>query len=337
MPLLGNHLMRKKLKMENKEFTVYCHETPNGKRYVGITSQDFNDRWKNGHGYSQNVYFYKAINKYGWDNIEHFLLFEGLTFVEAEKKEIELIALWDLTNPKKGYNISRGGEKMGNYHLPESTKAKISKNNFGKKRTAEQIKKMSISHKGQPSGAKGVKWSDEQRKNFSKVRSGIPMSKKAHENFIKSVGKPVLQFDYNGVFIEEFESVLAIEKELGFFNTNISSCCSKKINSSNGYIWIYKDEYTLEELVNRMYSVRLQELRGVPIKQFTLNGEYVATYKSLAEAAQAVNTSTSLISSCCNGKFKQAKGYRWKRDICDIEDLIPDEKNEYGFNTADRV
>lgn len=33
-------------------YSVYVHTTPNGKRYVGMTSQEPFVRWRNGLGYS---------------------------------------------------------------------------------------------------------------------------------------------------------------------------------------------------------------------------------------------------------------------------------------------
>lgn len=59
-------------------FTVYRHTAPNGKAYIGITSQKPATRWQNGRGYSQNKLFYRAINKYGWESFTHEILFTGL-------------------------------------------------------------------------------------------------------------------------------------------------------------------------------------------------------------------------------------------------------------------
>ena len=74
-------------------YIVYMHTCPNGKKYIGITSQSPERRWQKGKGYAygSNPYFYNAIEKYGWDNIEHTILFRNLTKEEAEQKEIELI------------------------------------------------------------------------------------------------------------------------------------------------------------------------------------------------------------------------------------------------------
>ena len=44
---------------------LYMHICPNGKKYVGITIQEPNQRWRDGKGYYKNKHFYNAILKYG--------------------------------------------------------------------------------------------------------------------------------------------------------------------------------------------------------------------------------------------------------------------------------
>lgn len=51
-------------------YCVYCHTFPNGKRYVGISS-DCEKRWRNGKGYETQPKMNRAIQKYGWENIKH--------------------------------------------------------------------------------------------------------------------------------------------------------------------------------------------------------------------------------------------------------------------------
>ena len=69
--------------MESRNYKLYVHISPNGKRYYGITKQKVERRWANGLGYRSNKYFYKAIKKYTWDNIIHEVLFNNLTKEEA--------------------------------------------------------------------------------------------------------------------------------------------------------------------------------------------------------------------------------------------------------------
>lgn len=91
-------------------YTVYMHITPSNKKYVGITGDDPKNRWDSGHGYKQNRYFWNAIQKYGWNNIQHIILYSNLTQEEAKQCEIELIKKYQLTNRECGYNISEGGD-----------------------------------------------------------------------------------------------------------------------------------------------------------------------------------------------------------------------------------
>lgn len=97
-------------------YTVYAHiNKVNGKKYIGITN-DTKRRWRNrGIEYkpsakeNQNRPFWNAIKKYGFDEFEHKVLFEGFSFEQACKKEIEKIAKYETTNNQNGYNVSAGG------------------------------------------------------------------------------------------------------------------------------------------------------------------------------------------------------------------------------------
>lgn len=57
----------------------------------------------------------------------------------------------------------------------------------------------------------------------------------------------------------------------------------------------------------------LRNPRGVCVSQYTLDGVYVATYKSATEAARQTGFSRGAISHCINGRTKQAFGYVWKK------------------------
>lgn len=107
-------------------YSVYIHTTPNNKKYVGITSLPVNRRWCGGEGYRFQTLFYRAIVKYGWDNITHEIVAEGLTREEAIDLEINLISHYNTTNPKFGYNQTAGGEGHSGTPLSMETKRKLS-------------------------------------------------------------------------------------------------------------------------------------------------------------------------------------------------------------------
>lgn len=114
---------------DDKKFTVYAHVSPNGKAYVGMTSQPLKTRWgKKGGGY-RHQYFYEAIKAIGWDNFQHIVIAEGLSIEEAALKEKEYIKKYN--SYKDGFNCSLGGENIIPYHHSKKTKDKISKNRKG--------------------------------------------------------------------------------------------------------------------------------------------------------------------------------------------------------------
>lgn len=48
------------------------------------------------------------------------------------------------------------------------------------------------------------------------------------------------------------------------------------------------------------------------VAQYSLDGEYINTWKSINEAARNSNISAGNIHRCCMGEFKQTGGYIWK-------------------------
>ena len=171
-------------KTDGKSFTVYKHTAPNGKVYIGITSQEnVNRRWQYGYGYRSQELFARAIKKYGWNAFKHEILYKGLTKEEAERIEISLIAELKANDPAHGYNIENGGNVLGSHS--EETKRKISeaqkgaKNHmYGKpspfkgcKRSPEEVEKNRIAHLGQPSVWKGKHLPEETKAKLRKPRS----------------------------------------------------------------------------------------------------------------------------------------------------------------------
>lgn len=244
-------------------WTVYKHTAPNGKVYIGITGNKVKNRWRNGHGYETQI-FYRAIKKYGWENINHEILFEGLTKKQAGEMEQHLIEKYDCIVPK-GYNKSKGGEipwNAGKKGLYKHTKETINKMkgktpwNKGKKvilsnegrenivnankgRTPwnkgkhgvyskETINKIIESGKKRK-GEKRKKLTLEQRKKLSESHKGLPSNRK----------KKVLCIELN----KTFDSLEDARKHLGLKSSgHISQCCYGKRKTAGGYHWKYVEE-----------------------------------------------------------------------------------------------
>ena len=232
------------------EYCVYKHTSPNGKCYIGITSMNPPEkRWKNGRGYRLHQYFYNAIQKYGWDNFKHEILFEGLTKKEAEQKEVELIALFKSAESKYGYNISLGGNSVGKHS--EETKRKLSVAATGRRHTEEEIRRQSEKQKGhivseetkrkisEAQKGKHKNFTEDGLKRLSNFNKGRPCAQKALEKTRKSV-----------ICIETgiiYESLQDVENKTHINRKNVGKVCNggKYRQTAGGYHWMFYNDYLL--------------------------------------------------------------------------------------------
>ena len=213
-------------------YTVYQHKNKiNGKIYIGITSQKPEDRWgSQGCNYKSSPHFYSAIQKYGWNNFEHNILFTGLTKEQACLKEQELIKKYNSMNREFGYNSTSGGDV---FTMNEETKQKISQamigNQNGLGHPCSEEKKEKISN-----AQKGRKFTEEHKQKLSEAAKNrhVPCSEEKKQILKEKSHK-------KSVYCEEldkiFESVQECSRQLGIPATNISKLCNGRGKTLKGY------------------------------------------------------------------------------------------------------
>lgn len=147
-----------------KMYKVYLYKSPSEKVYIGQTCRSLQKRaGNNGIHYKHSLYFYAAIQKYGFDNFQSVILKDHLTLEEANYWEQYYIQYYDSTNRLKGYNISSGGKNNtmspeGKEKIREHMKKnnpmknpdiakKVQKKNKGRKLSDDVRKKISEGHK----------------------------------------------------------------------------------------------------------------------------------------------------------------------------------------------
>lgn len=110
-----------------KLYILYEHVSPEGKKYIGITSKkDPNDRWLSGEGYRYNKHFYNDIKKFGWNNFRHNILMVDLSEKDAVLYERKYIAKNKTTDRYYGYNITSGGEIYPGWTISKEQRHKMS-------------------------------------------------------------------------------------------------------------------------------------------------------------------------------------------------------------------
>lgn len=94
-----------------KKYYIYKHTNKvNGKSYIGVTSMEPKDRWRNGYGYRSQPKFFNAIMKNGWNNFSHEIIAACYSKEIAYEIEKALIKKYDSID--NGYNVSEGGNGM---------------------------------------------------------------------------------------------------------------------------------------------------------------------------------------------------------------------------------
>ena len=207
------------------KFCVYVHTFPNGKKYVGITGKSPKQRWKRGKNYRNNILMTRAIEKYGWDNINHEIIEHELTQSEAEAKERELIALYKTNTPEFGYNITSGGECIGKHSV--ETRKKLSEIKRRLDADPEYKKHVSESHKGKSPANKGCPMTDEQKKKISLAKQGC-----------EGHGKRKVICIETGII---YDSLTLAAKETSTNISKIVAVCKHERKTTNGFHWEYAE------------------------------------------------------------------------------------------------
>lgn len=288
----------------NKNYLVYCHITPSGKRYIGITRQIPQKRWNNGKGYYYNVHFNRAIQKYGWNNIRHEVIVENLTEEEACECEKKYIAKYNTTDPAHGYNLTSGGE-IG-YQLTDACKNKLRK-------THKALNKDGRNSKRNIGGA-------------------------------NATAKTVYQYTRQGALIDEYSSVsgaariLVLSGKAKSFDSAreaIMNAANHRLITIKGYkttiqsAYGYKWSYVKKLATDCDIKIKERNSHTRTISQYSKCGEYIKTYSSIKEAADKLGVKQAHITQCARGQRISAHGYLWAyADTENIEIFIRNKVKE---------
>ena len=279
----------------SKELSGYQYD----KYYIGITSTSPEKRWgNNGIRYKCNSYFTNAINKYGWDNIEHKIVATCLTHEEACEMEKELIKKFKSNDKIYGYNLTDGGEGVTGYKFTE-----------------EQHQKLL----NRPNSFQGKRHSEETKQKMKENHACVVGSKNGR-------AKPVYVFDLNGVYINTYPSTVEAAEDLGIKNWIATSASHK--TSCYGYLFarekdiIIKDANIFLKNINEYRianNTRKHKNRGEIVhldKNFNILSVYENT--TIAHLKTGVSVSTMIYQADNKNPTKTGSTWRWESDILQI-------------------
>ena len=289
---------------ENEKYCVYAHTSPSNKAYIGITSKDVKERWGfNGSHYKKNKHFWSAIQKYGWDNFKHEVLFENLTKGEACKIEILLIALFNTQNPDFGYNISSGGESG-------FTGCKLSN---------EAKQKISNANKGVLVG---------ERNPMYGISPKERMDEETYNSWLKQINDRVSS--------EEFKEKMR-QINIGKKHSDETNAKKGSRGEKHPMYGKHHTKKTREKISRankgRKYSDEINSKKGLKgasnpsakaVDQYTKDGVFIKRWDYAKLAAETLNIGLSNIIACCRGTRgrKTAGGFIWKYASDEMEGLL---------------
>lgn len=269
----------------NYKWKVYYHLFPNGKYYIGITSEeDINRRFENGYGYYGQPIF-NAIQKYGWDNIEHDLIAANLTKEEALNFESLLIKKLNTFLPN-GYNATYGGEGTTYYNENDIIKIKnMYLQGYNKKQIFENTEY-------------GY-WI------INKIIDGLILSEQENNQIYLNQLYHQNNINYN-IIKEQYLKGNSYEEI-----ANKNNCCETTIRK------IINILFTKEEQDNHNKNVNNKNQKGKRIRHivvFDNNNNIIGTYRSALAASKELQIDAKRILNICKGKkgYIQSKGYTFK-------------------------
>lgn len=146
------------------------------------------------------------------------------------------------------------------------------------------------------------------------------------KKYAKDKKIPVLQYNINGEYINEYSSIAEAAMTISGNSTSISRCC-KGINKSHlNYIWRYKDNnlwflpvYVKTKFKNsdRSYKDNFKnknEKSKKSVIQYDLNGNFIKKWEYIKQISDKLKINNSKISDCCKNKKgrKSAGGFIWR-------------------------
>ena len=283
----------------------------NNKKYVGQTINSINTRWiqhKCEAKYLRpDVYFIRALRKYGTDNF----IVEQLEECDnslLDEREQYYIKLYNSNNKEYGYNSTIGGNSNNRKYEREDIL-----NLWDEGLTIKEIAQQLLCCYQTVSTVLSDNGINESLRRSRSMQKASEAKK-----------KPILQYSLDGQLVNRFSCINDAIQKTGFHETSIRDVCNHRRHSANGYIWCHEDEpKSIQQLIA---EIPLEKTKR-PIEQYTLEGILINKYNSIAEAAQLLNIHRSSIEDALSNKSFNCQGYLWKYQDDNEDILVKVERN----------
>ena len=204
-----------------KTYVVYLHRNKiNNKCYVGQTCQKPEARWGlNGNGYKDQIYFYRAIQKYGWNNFEHIILETNIPQDKINERECYWTGYYHALAPE-GYTLQAGKKDY-----------KVCSVTSSLNRSQSSLKKWeNEEYREKVSNGRKEMWKNASPECKEKMLANLNRS--------GTKGKQVQCVETNTIYSSTREA----ERLTGINHCNISQVCIGKRKTAGKFHWRYIEE-----------------------------------------------------------------------------------------------
>lgn len=297
---------------------IYCYTNLiNNKKYIGQTTNPL--KRHTAHLSSSKIKslrkdsktpIHNAIRKYGINNFSYSVVEmkccsdNRLLQKSLDEKERYYIELLNTTNKHYGYNILSGGlsgQRSGSHPIAVPIDQYTLLGEF-------ITSYPSITDAEKATGVRGIASCFTPTKTrlsaggFIWVKKGEAISQKSIDKFKKRV---VYQYDIDGNYVNTFINTKEAAKSVNGDQSRIMLCATPPcIHVCYGYRWAREKFDRLP-----LPSAKLQ----VEVHQYDNKGKYFSSYKTLVDAAKAVNVKSSThIALCTKECWRKAMGFYWR-------------------------
>lgn len=211
---------------------------------------------------------------------DHIVLFENLSQADAESKEIELIAKYDTTNDKRGYNLNKGGQLL---NTSEETKKILREYRLGKQMPQYVKDKIRASMSGENAYWYGKHRSEETKLKLSEKHTGKTVTQETRDkisNTLKGEG-------------------------CYWYGKNLSNEHKQKMSDSHIGIPISNET---RKKISETGLIR----GGQRVDQFSCDGEFIKRWNSITQAAKGIGGDYSYMARCLRNGKECVYGYIWR-------------------------
>ena len=311
--------MEKKLTIENTRGLVdpciYMLTSPNGKIYVGSSINGFHRRSNAYRNENAHCLIGRALKKYAAKNFT-FSIPESSKAWGKDKLQKREQHYLDTLHPfgKRGYNIERvaGVVSTPTRCVSQFTRAGEPLASFESAKWASVVTgvnrpDITTCCKGKLNSAGGSLWLYSEKITPKEMALRV---ERAASIVNSSDQRSVSQYTRVGEFIESYVSIKTAARATGVHDSSITRCCKSKARHACGYLWLYPEDVTPQEIELRVERAA-DEKRTKPVSQFTRAGIFINGFESGSQAARETGVGVSCITQCCKGKQKTARGYLW--------------------------